>query len=221
MLMDPEEKKIELDLYERIQILPQPILDIFSLGYVDDVVDDLKVTHELSEKQAIILHNAITLVLMLLIRKGDLIQNLMESLPVSESLAIKLYTRIEEEVFQISPEIEALLAYANEEFELPPEIEDVPTTIPSTEQLEPTFKTESVTPTSETIVPLRTMSADIEKIHGYGAFHAEQQAEQTDTDEAFEPIVQAASQDEVLTGKKAVADLPNYNDQAGDNSPNA
>ena len=222
--MDPETQKMDALIAERISILPEEITEIFTLGILDDTLAKLGSSSNLSLVQKRILETEVSLVLLLFLPKTGFTERITEALEISHAEAESIASLIEEEIFFL---VDDILEEVDASFNgnkmtsprTPPTTETQTPTAPAQPSISSTPLTTSTpeqpiapqTPitqavaeqnvaekTAETVVkPLRTMAADVDSIHGYGAYR------KMFPDQDDEGVVHATSQEDVLKKKNS------------------
>lgn len=185
--MDPQQAKAELDIQERVKILPQEIIDLIIGGPLDAVVSDLQKKYALSPLQTKLLENEIILVLALFLDPNTFVNNIQESLEVDRPTAEAIGAEVSSELFELVDDIIALVMNARREIqsadgdgnqlastEKKNDLKRLaqtfaqPAPIPQPPDKQKTATAEAKT-YMEKVEPLRTMEGDINRIHGYGA----------------------------------------------------
>ena len=184
--MDPLQAKAELDIQERVKILPQEITDLILDGSLDAVVYDLQETYSLSKVQVKLLENEIILVLTLFLSPNSFVDNVEESLEIDRVTAEAIGVKVREELFSLIDDIIASVENARKDIQTSIGDENLLSKMEKREELKnlaqtfaqpattsiPTPPNTNAPTTAETYIekvePIRTMEGDINRIHGYG-----------------------------------------------------
>lgn len=203
-------------LQERYNMLPEEITELFEYGTVDQIIDECVKEFGLRDFQESMLHMEVTLVLFFFFTRTGLSERLQDSLEIEEIRANLIAQKLNDDLFII---VDGLLTFVEEQFSreggdepsiaitpapltTEPASEAAPSTVsgvPKDSNLTKSATSLNTAPTKDTgLKPLRTyaMDVDMSRIHGYGAFRADEEKDETDT------TVHRSSQDDVLDGRK-------------------
>lgn len=195
--MDPLFTKAQVDMQERIGILPEELIDLITDGTLDAVVYKLEQKFALTEEQGKLLENEIILVLALFFGPETFVENVKESLGVDQAIAEAINAEVREDIFELVADIFETVAKARREMR---------EAVGETNLLKKMEKREDLTKLAETlaqprtqdqaaplsvedIVPIRTMEQDMERVHGYGAYREKLEQEEAEV---------VSSQDDLL-----------------------
>ncbi len=172
---------------ERRQNLPPELTEVIDNGVLDALLIVLQERFGLSEEQKMLLNNEVILILFLFLPLQGLVERIGESLEIEKNIAQSIYEELYSLVFE---DIEEVLNHVDEASK------NQPKKASSEAQVTPAASTEPFTPpSSDALRQLRTMSSDIERIHGYGY---KKPVEEGLTNSKEEPIVRSSSQDDLL-----------------------
>lgn len=198
MSMDPVLAKAELDIQERASIVPEELVDLITGGTVDATVSELVVEYGLTELQKKLLENEICLVLLLFLSPDSFGERLEESLEVGYEASQTIARRVNEEIFYLVDDILDSVEQARKELGESKGIASLPQKMERREDLTkladmlslPRTQQEPAVPTtadSSGVEPIRTMEADMNRVHGYGAYVAQRDGE---VQEQAEPVAE-------------------------------
>lgn len=107
--------------------------------------------------------------------------------------------------------------YEREKNEVPfkeQELAELQQSLESSSTMESVLNTEDTQPelSPTEVQPMRTMEADMNRIHGYGAYRA-QFPEEAQENEHIEEVIRSASQNDLLAEKPSLTDMPSYEDK--------
>lgn len=179
--MDPLQAKAELDVQERIKILPQEIIDLVTDGTLDAVALTLQEEYGLTETQKKLLENEIILVLAMFLNPSDFAQNVAESLEIDPTIAQAIEVEVKNEIFDLVDDILASVISARREIQASLGDTTLLHTMEKKESLskladtfaqpkEERLENPAIQTLTENVEPLRTMEGDMNRVHGYGAY---------------------------------------------------
>ena len=214
--MNPLEEKAEVDVLERAEIVPEEVRDLITDGSIKTTVLEITDTHSLTPEQALLLENEIVLTLLMFFSVDSFTQRITESLEIEENTAELITHVVHTNIFEFVEDILQLVEQAKKErlasgaadtvlAQKMLQKEEIANLANSFAQKRTGGGTESIAPeetlvdseTSEGIPPMRTMDADMNRIHGYGAVEPSQENKD-------ESVVQALSQEETFTPAPSV-----------------
>lgn len=189
--MDPQLAKAKLDIQERLQILPEELVDLITDGTLDVVTFNLQQKYTLTDTQRTLLENEIILVLTLFLSPDTFVQNVQESLEIKTETAEAIGVEVTDQIFDLVADIIETVESGRKDWALGKSTEETLKTLEKKESINKLIGSLSKPATSpletnleESIVPIRTMEGDISRIHGYGAYYEtlEEQSKLKDTD---------------------------------------
>jgi len=183
--MDPLFAKAQLDVQERLEILPEELVELITNGSLDAVTLIAQKKYGLSEEQIRLLENEIILILALFLPKRDFIDNIKESLVIDDQTAFGISEMVQDSLFSLVDDILAAVETARKEAGIVLGKVDLSKKIERKEDLNKLAQTlsapnpERLQPTNiETVEPIRTMEGDMNRVHGYGAYRAQQETQE-------------------------------------------
>ena len=209
-------KKERLQAYKN---QPENIRDVYGSEKMNQVFDEIIAEYQTDTEFKSIVGDAI----LGFYQTADVPAHLQEQLSISADDAQRIYTQL---VPFLEPVIEQEKNKANpkrvELKELESYITKPPSSDTSSKVVERNKETEAIPMTSEPAQPspvptpvqgMRTMEADMSRVHGYGAYRAQFPDESREA-EHTEEVIRSASQEDILKEKPTLTDMPTY--QEGD-----
>ena len=186
--MDPHIQKREIDVEERIKLLPRAITNLVTEGFVKESVANIVNIYILTPQQQALLTNEICLVLLMFIPRSDFALNITESLGLEADQANTITEIVDLEIFSINEDVNTWLAtYDQKIHTLEDQTKDGPlhATVP--------------------VASIRTMQKDADqiKINDYASLNNQ-------PDHSEEKVIEATSQADTLAKRPNLASLPTY-----------
>ncbi len=113
--MDPLFTKAQIDVLERLEVLPKELVDLITDGTLDATVYTAQEKYGLTEEQTKLLENEIILVLALFLSKRTFVDHVRESLAVDEETAFGIGEIVKEEIFSLVEDILQIVDDARKE----------------------------------------------------------------------------------------------------------
>lgn len=220
----------------RTQELPPQLVAIAS----DDLrkfVTDLAGTLDLSPENTASLENEIALIILAFEPIEDLARNIVEYSTINEKIASYIAEKVTDQL--LAENFDALVEI-NEQQHYADMVADTSSTETDPASDMPTQPTPDVTDniSKHPDSAIRTMPQDVDRVHGYGAYRkmypdttVTQTATQPKQDEqhtgesetvpapAGDPIIQALSQEETITGRTQLTATPSYTEETPAKQP--
>lgn len=186
--MDPLLTKAQIDIQERAAMVPEELVALITNGTLDAVVFDISREYGLTPEQERLLENEISLVLLLYIPVEDFAANVEESLEVGYEAAQGITNTVYAEIFELVDDILQTISQGRKEVAAQKGLATLPKKMERREDLTKlaetlsTPKTPDATPSAQivdadVVAPIRTMEQDMNRVHGYGAYVAQQEQE--------------------------------------------
>lgn len=202
-----DDTKTTKALSDRYQVLPTEVRELFEYGVIEQSVLEISRRFNLSEEDQLNLENQVALTFLFFFPSYSFTDRLLNSgLQVNASLIPSIAAAVHEELFVLTEDI---FEATDERFISNPSTVDASLTqaSPQSSQNAPTIQTDITEPKTDSSIPLervRTMGADAERVHGYGAYR---QVQQPQADSAQQPTARQ---------RDPLASLPRYtNDEPG------
>lgn len=236
--MDPQTKKLEIDVEERIKLLPKKITGLVTEGLVKETVSSVAEIYVLDQKQQALLTNEICLILLMFMPRSELAANISDSLGLEVEQAATIAEIVDLEIFSLDPQIDGWLRTYNagDSFSLTSENENLTTSDLNKVSQKATLKPNTTPLEGSALAQIRTMRLDEERVKGAAAKAADkstetpvavpvaatppvtpapEQSASTPTapatiTEPEEATHVATSQEETLTKRPKLTDLPSY-----------
>lgn len=199
--MDPLFTKAQVDMQERIDILPQELTDLITDGSLDTAVYTLVQKHSLTEEQGKLLENEIILVLTLFFGPETFVDNVKESLGVDQATAEAIDAEVSENIFDLVADIFETVAKARKELNAALGKVDLSKKMEKREDLTKLQNTFAQPDPSRiqgqiaedalsNVQPIRTMEQDMNRVHGYGAYREQIEKEEEATISSEDTVTQ-------------------------------
>lgn len=208
--MNPQDKKIELDIEERFAALPEALQGLIVSDVLAKETQALGAQFALAPEATVALKNNIVLVLMLFKNRHELPGMLQENLEIPSEHAAALVAEINTRIFTHSPEIDMLLNEASAVIpETTTQMVAPAAASPTVSVATPAAPPQPETTQAERLAALQEADPTGQPVHGYGAYRAiNPHSNPADS----EPVVEATSQADVLERRPSLSQVPTYDD---------
>ncbi len=181
-------------MQQRYRELPDELTELFEYGSVDHIIGEIKREFGLREEEVVALRMEIELVLYCFLPKSGLAERLQESSGVDIEKARLISRKLTQELFVVVDDIltEVEKQFSEDMATVGPPVIVVPPAPSEQTSVDPQTASPDIDDNNQ-LKPLRTfaMDVDMNRAHGYGAFHS---GEQTEDEEP----VHRSSQDDII-----------------------